>query len=108
MKRTVSARYKCGDAEVTLFACRYDTPQAAAQALDAFKAQLEKKDPTKPLDRGDGGFVAAKFILGPLAIFHRSHHLGGIIGYADQSAADRLLADLDGCLAEHQPKTKAH
>jgi len=98
LKRTVSARYTCGDAEVTLFACCYDTPQAAAQALDAFKAQLEKRDPTKPLDRGDGGFVAEKFILGPLAIFRRSHHLGGIIGYAE-NAAD-LLADLDRRLAD--------
>ena len=98
LTRTVFARYKCGDAEVTLFACRYDTPQAAAQALDAFKAQLEKKEPTKPLTRGDGGFVAEKFILGPLALFRRRHHLGGIIGYAEN--ADRLLAELDGCLVD--------
>ena len=98
LKRAVSARYKLADAEVTLFACRYDTPQAAAQALDAFKAQLEKRVPTKPLDRGEGGFVADKFILGPLAIFHRSRHLGGIIGYAE-NAAD-LLAELGGKLGE--------
>ena len=100
LKRAVSARYKCGDAEVTLFACRYDTPQAAAQALGAFKAQLEKKAPTKPLTCGDGGFVAEKFILGPLAIFRRSHHLGGLIGYAEGEGTGRLLADLDGELAE--------
>jgi len=98
LKRTVSARYTCGDAEVTLFACRYDTPQAAAQALDAFKAQLEKRAPTKPLDHGEGGFVAEKFILGPLAIFHRGRHLGGIIGYAED--ADRLIAELDRCLVD--------
>jgi len=99
LKRAVSARYKCGDAEVTLFACRYDTPQAAAQALDAFKAQLEKKAPTKPLTCGEGGFVAEGFLLGPLALFRRTHHLGGLIGYAEGEAADRLLADLDGHLA---------
>ena len=96
---TVSARHKVGDAEVTLFACRYDTPQAAAQALDAFKAQLEKKNPTKPLGRGDGGFVADTFILGPLALFRRGHHLGGLINYAEGAPADSLLADLDGRLA---------
>jgi len=99
LQRAASARYKCGDAEVTLFACRYDTPQAAAEALAAFKAQLEKKAPTKPLDCGDGGFVADTFILGPLAIFRRSHHLGGMIGYAKGAPADSLLADLDGRLA---------
>jgi len=97
LKRAVSARYTCGDAEVTLFACRYDAPEAAAQALDAFKAQLEKKEPTEPLDRGDGGLVAEKFILGPLALFRRNRYLGGLIGYTE-NAAD-LLVDLEGCLA---------
>ena len=100
LKRAVSARYTCGDGEVTLFVCRYDSPQAAAEALDAFKAQLEKKAPTKPLTCGDGGFVADTFLLGPLALFRRGHHLGGLIGYAENAPAGRLLTNLVGHLAE--------
>ena len=99
LKRAASARYTCGDGEVTLFVCRYDTPQAAAEALAAFKAQLEKKAPTKPLTCGEGGFVAEGFLLGPLALFRRTHHLGGMIGYANSTPAARLLAELGGRLA---------
>ncbi|KPK46410.1 MAG: hypothetical protein AMK72_09860 [Planctomycetes bacterium SM23_25] len=99
LARAVSARYALAGDEVTLFACRYDTPQAAAKALGAFKAQLEKKDPTKVLDCGDGGLVSETFILGPLALFRRGRYLGGMIGYAGGARADRLLADLDRRLA---------
>ena len=95
LKRTVSARYKIGSREATVFASRSDTPEEAAQALASLQAYLQKKRETKPLARGDGGFLGEDPDLGGVAAFRRGRFVGGMLGYAAEPAADALLADLD-------------
>ena len=107
LQRAVSARYDLSGREVTLFACRYGSAEQSAQALETFRAQLQKRSPTRPLASGDGGrappgetgFVAPDFILGPLVIFRRGTFVGGATGASDDPAAVNLLADLDRRLA---------
>ena len=95
LKRTVSARYNIGSREATVFACRSDTPEEAAQALASLQAYLQKKRETKSFARGDGGFLGEDPDLGGVAAFRRGHFVGGMLGYAAEPAADALLADLD-------------
>ena len=93
--RTVSARYKAGDREVTLFACRCDASTGAAAAMGRLKTFLEKRSPAQALTRGEGGFVAADSTLGRIAVFQRGQFVAGLYPYEDDPAADNLLADLD-------------
>jgi hypothetical protein len=95
LKRTVSARYKIGSREATVFASRSDTPEEAAQALASLQAYLQKKRETKSFARGNGGFLGEDPDLGGVAAFRRGHFVGGMLGYAAEPAADALLADLD-------------
>jgi len=95
LKRAVSARYKTGDREVTLFACRCDASTEAAAAMGRLKAFLEKRSPAQALTRGEGGFVAADSTLGRIAVFQRGQFVAGLYPYEDDPAADNLLADLD-------------
>ena len=93
--RTVSARYKAGNREVTLFACRCDASTEAAAAMGRLKTFLEKRSPAQALTRGEGGFVAADSTLGRIAVFQRGQFVAGLYPYEDDPAADNLLADLD-------------
>ena len=47
-----------------------------------------------------GGIVPETCTFGRRAVFRRGRHLGGLVGCAENAAASRLLADLDGELAE--------
>jgi hypothetical protein len=95
LQRAVSARYRLGDREAMLFACRYDAPREAAQALDRFDALLRTQRPTQPLALGEGGFVTSDPLLGRLVVFRRGCFVGGLTRYANDPGTKRLLADLD-------------
>jgi len=95
LKRAVTARYKLGGREATLFACRYESADEAAGALGRFEAYLRKQRPTRPLALGDGGFLAEEPFLGRLAVFRRGCFLGGMTRYAKDPATEKVLADLD-------------
>ena len=95
LKRTVSARYKVGGREVTIFACRCDTAEEAAQALDSWQSYLKKRRDTRPFALGDGGFLGDDPDMGRIAVFRRGPFLGGMLPYAEEAAADALMADLD-------------
>ena len=95
LKRAVIARYKLGDRKAMLFACRYDSPKEAAEALGHFEAALRQKRPTRPVSLGERGFLAEDPDLGRLAVFRRVHFVAGITGYAKDPATESLLADLD-------------
>ena len=95
LRRAVSARYKAGDREVTLFACRCDASTEAAVAMGRLKTFLEKRSPAQALTRGEGGFAAADSTLGRIAVFQRGQFVAGLYPYEDDPAADNLLADLD-------------
>jgi len=94
LKRAVSARYKLGDREATLFACQYDDQARAASALARLQTRLQAKKPTQPLAIGAGGFLADEPVLGPLAVFRQGRFLAGMLRYASDPAAEGLLADL--------------
>jgi len=96
--RTVTARYTLGGREVALFACRYETPALAAEALGRFEAVLRRKPPTGPLALGERGLLAQIPDMGRLAVFRRGCFVGGMTGYADTPAVKALLVDLDRLL----------
>jgi len=95
LKRAVSARYKVGAREMTLFACRLETPKEAAVAMGRLKAFLDKQGRAQALARGEGGYVAADSTLGRVAVFQRGQFVAGLYPYPEEPAADDLLADLD-------------
>ncbi len=101
LNRAITARYKLGDRKAMLFACRYDSPKEAAEAMDRFEAALRQKRPTRSVALGERGFLADDPDLGRLVVFRRAHFVAGITGYAKDPATEALLADLDRRLRGH-------
>jgi len=101
LNRAVTARYKLGGRQAMLFACRYDSPKEAAEALDRFEAILRQNRPTRPVALGQRGFLADAPDQGRLAVFRRVRFVAGITGYAKDPATEALLADFDRCLRGH-------
>jgi len=95
LRRAVSARYKVGEREVMLFACRCEDPAEAATALARLGGILRRQRPTEPLAVGEAGLLAEEATLGQLAVFRRGRFLGGVTHYARGAATDALLTDLD-------------
>lgn len=100
LKNAVFARYRLGDAEATLFACRCDSPTEAAVVLERLEFAYRKKHPVRPLAVGEGGFAADEPTLGRIAAFRRGSFVAGATRCPESPAADRLLADLDQRLAK--------
>ena len=98
LQRAVSAKYPVAGTEATLFACRYDSPAEAADALASLETFLRGRRPTEPAALGESGFLAEDASYGRMAIFRRGGYVGGMFPYAKGPAADGLLADLDGRL----------
>jgi len=104
LRSAASARYRVGRGEaapeVTLFACRYESPDAAGEALAAFRTQLAERSAPVPLaaaglaDLGGDGFVAEEFVMGRLVIFRAGRFLAGMVPWPDHPAATSLLAAL--------------
>jgi len=88
--------------EVTLFACRYESPDAAAEALAAFRTQLASQSASMSLEEAEladlaaEGFVADKFVMGRLVVFRRGRFLAGMLPWPDHPAARPCLAALAG------------
>jgi len=98
LKRAVSARYKLGERDATLFACRYDSDAQAASALSRLQAILQAKKPTQPLAIGASGFLVDDPVLGTLAVFRQGRFLAGMSRYAPDSVCAKLLEELDRLL----------
>jgi len=102
------ARIEAGEAqqkrpevrEVTLFACRYASAEAAGRALADFTSQIAASGGPVPLDAaglnglGPEGVVAERFVMGPLVVFRAGRFLAGLLPFADDPATRALLASL--------------
>lgn len=94
LKRAVSARYRIGGHEATLFACHCDGPADAAAALARLRGRARPDKPPQPLTIGEEGFIADEPGLGTLAVFRRGAFLAGAFGSIHLPAFGRLLAEL--------------
>jgi len=87
-------------AEGTLFACRYESPDAAAAALAAFKDQVAAQSTlalltdTEKASVGPDGFVAEEFVMGRLIVFRAGRFLAGMFPCSAAPADRSLLATL--------------
>jgi len=86
--------------EVTLFACRYASPDAAVEALAALRTQLAGQSAPMSLEEAEladlaaEGVVADKFVMGRLVVFRQGRFLAGMLPWPDHPAARPCLAAL--------------
>ncbi len=110
--------------EITLFVCGYDSAAAAGEALAEFRSQIAAGAAPVPLAAADldalgrrgpaadepaqeadtahsdgtaEGFVAERFVMGPLVIFRAGRYLAGLLPYDGSPPARARLA----LLADH-------